>query len=435
MFSAEWAGFSATEMMWEFIKDFDGAPAFLPKDLVTYAPLTIVFACDRNGNVMRDGVYQYQRYYNGYINGYYGFGDFDNLNGFRPDTMAAAGDLPYPIRVAADLSYLTVRIPLDKIIHCVSASTGKFRNPYGRSKLRRIYKNWVMKDAFLKMWLIAADRKGTPLVVGYAAANNTVLEQATNGGQSQAERADVAMRRIFDTIHNSSYIVLPGKKDENYSIEAVSIQGDLNVFKDGVEYFNRAIMRGLMIPPLVMSAGDGAGSFSLGQEHTKIFNKTVDGTLKSYKRSYLSQFVQKIIAYNFPRAMWEKHGFGDFVLEEFDPEIMTQLSTVFSNLTADGYMSPSDQEDLDHVREKMGMKKKKAIPADAGMGEGGDPNLEEDFEQGSDVDSNELGDDADPSKLEDRLQEMEGKATKAKATKKLSKRKAKMPKLPKEYNL
>lgn len=368
--SAEWAGFSATEKVWKFVKDFDGAPAFLPKDLVTYHPLTVVFACDRAGNLMRDGVYQYQRYFNPNVAGYAGNGGFgfegDGLWGFRPDMLARTGDLPYPVRIAADLSYLTVPIPTSKMIICRSSITGKFRNPYGRSCLRRIYKNWVIKDAFLKMWLIAADRKGTPLVVGYADGQTTVLEQRQDapGGVKGGVRADIAMANTFRTIHNSSFITLPGKKAEVYEVEAIQVTGDMNVFKDGVEYFNRAIMRGLLIPPLVMSAGDGAGSFALGQEHHKIFRQTIDGKNKPFKRAVLKEFIQQIIAYNFPRSMWEKEGYGDFVLEEFDPEVMEKLAQIYSTLTTDGYMSPSAQVDLDHVREKMGMEKKKAEPMD-----------------------------------------------------------------------
>lgn len=355
MFSAEWSGFSITEQLWEFNKDFDGFPAFVPRKLVTYPPLTIVFAVNRHGEVLPDGIYQYQRFHNTFFNSYLHGMDQGDLNGFRPDTYASVGDYPYPIRIAADLTYLTVKIPKDKVIHLRSSSTGKFSNPYGRSILRRVYKSWVMKDAFLKMWLVAADRKGTPLVVGYAAPNDTVLE----GNQTNPQRSDVAMANTLKTIHNSSFIVLPGKKGETYDIESVQIQGDMNVFKDGIDYFNRAIMRGLLLPPLVLG-GDGGGSYSLGQEHNKIFKQVVDGKLKVYKQNILDQFVKKIIAYNFPRKEWEKHGVGEFALEEFEPETMEKLAGIFRTLTETGYMTPEAQDDMDEVRSRLDLPKAKA---------------------------------------------------------------------------
>lgn len=363
MFSAEWSGFSVTEQVWKMENDFDGAPAFVPKKLVTYAPLTMVFAVNRHGEILPDGIYQYQRFHNTFFNSYvYGIraGDVD---GFRPDLYASVGDYPYPIRIAADLTYLTVKIPKDKVIHLRSSSTGKFDNPYGRSILRRAYKNWVLKDAFLNMWVVAADRKGTPLVIGYAAPNETVLGRTEADGQAQQGqgRADLAMAQVMKTIHNSSFIVLPGRKGETYEVDSVQVQGDMNVFKDGIDYFNKAIMRALLIPPLVMSGGDGAGSYALGESHHKIFQQVIDGKLKMYKQAILDQFVSKIIAYNFPRSLWEEHGYGEFVLEEHDPEVMEKLSNIYRTLTETGYMSPDKQNDLDHVREKMGMKKEKTV--------------------------------------------------------------------------
>lgn len=363
MLSAEWAGFSLTEQVWQFVRDFDGAPAFVPKKLVTYQPLTIVFAVNRHGEILPDGVYQYQRFHNTFFQSYI-YGVENDLDGFRPDLFASIGDFPYPIRIAADLTYLTVKIPKDKVIHLKSSSTGKFANPYGRSIFRRIYKNWVMKDAFLKMWLVAADRKGTPLLVGYAAPNDTVLEEARAGQDPSAvksERSDVALNRVMKTIHNSSFITLPGKREETYFIEAIQVTGDMNVFKDGLEYFNKAIMRGLLIPPLVMSGGDGGGNYALGDVHKKIFNQTVDGKVKVYKQGVLDQWVRKIIAYNFPKSMWEKHGYGDFVLEEVDTEVMEALSRIYDTLTTAGYMGPDEQADMDAVREKMNLPKKLAV--------------------------------------------------------------------------
>lgn len=361
MFSAEWAGFSITEPTWEFVHDFDGFPAFLPKKLSTYPPLTIVFAVNRHGEVMPDGIYQYQRFHNTFFEQNF-FSNQGDLNGFRPDLFSAVGDFPYPIRIAADLTYLTVKIPRDKVIHLKGSTTGKFGSPYGRSHFRRNYKNWVSKDAVLKMYLVALDRKGTPLLVGFAAPNDTLLEGHMEGGHvaARGERADVAMARVFKNIHNSSFIVLPGKEGETYSVKDVQIQGDMTGFKDALDYYNRAEMRGMLLPPLVLG-GDGGGSFALGQEHNRIFKQVVDGKLKPYKQNILTQFIEPMIAYNFPRALWEKHGHGEFRLEDFDPEVMEKLANIFAALTEKGYMSPKDQADLDFVRSKVGAPKANAV--------------------------------------------------------------------------
>lgn len=365
MFSAEWAGFSMTEQVWDFVNDFDGVPAFVPKKLVTYPPLTIVFSVDRHGELHENGIHQYQRYHNTFFNSYaYGIRGND-LDGFRPDLFSSIGDLPYPVRISADLSYLTVHMSRQKCIHLRSSSTGKFKNPYGRSILRRAYKNWVCKDAFIKMWLVAADRKGTPLIVGYVAPNDTVSEgqfdHATGRvtGGAKPIRADVALANTLRTIHNSSFIVVPGKKGETAEIDSVDVTGDLNVFDQGTEYFNKMIMRSLLIPPMMLG-GDGGGSYALATEHAKLMNRVIDGKLKPYKQGIIDQFVQKIIRYNFPESVWKKDGFGEFTLEEFDVEVMEKLSNIYGQLTTGQWMTPEDQQDLDEVRHKMGLKPKQA---------------------------------------------------------------------------
>lgn len=382
MLSAEWAGFSVTEQVWQFVRDFDGAPAFVPKKLVTYQPLTLVFAVDRHGDILPDGIYQYQRYHSTFFSTFsHGFSHgFDNvgLDGFRPDLNASVGDYPYPIRIAADLTYLTVKIPKEKVIHLRSSSTGKFNNPYGRSLLRRIYKNWVMKDAFLKMWLVAADRKGTPLVVGYAAPNDSVQDAA-----GMPIRADQALANIMSTIHNSSFIVLPGRKTETYEVDSIQVQGDMNVFKDGIDYFNKAIMRGLLIPPLMMSGGDGGGSYAMADVHKALLHQIIDGKNKVYQQGIIDQFIKKLIAYNFPRAQWEKEGPGSFSQEETDPELMEKLANVFNVLTTAGYMTPEAQQDMDFVRGKMNMEKSFARPQPAAI----DPFQDDNEANGSEDDS------------------------------------------------
>lgn len=357
MLSAEWAGFSATEVIWKFDRNFDGAAAWVPRKLVTYQPLTIVFAVDQSGNVLPDGIYQYQRYYgqSGLHNNI-----MSDHGGFRPDFYASRGDFPHPIRVGADLTYNVIQIDRDKVIHLKSSSTGKFGNPYGRSILRRCYKSWVAKDTALKLWIVAMDRKASPLLIGFAPPNQTVGNTVDDfGNQTTGIRADQAMANMLKNIHNESALVFPGKKGEAYDLEAIQAQADMTVFKDHIDYDNKAIMRGLLIPPLILG-GDGGGSYALGDAHRQIFQQVVDGKLKVYKQGIIEQFIKKVVSYNFPREQWEQDGLGDFILEEFDPDVMEKLANVYNTLTTAGYMSPSEQKDMDLVAMKFNLEKRKA---------------------------------------------------------------------------
>ena len=360
MFSAEWAGFSTTEIVWKFDHNF-GEPkwAYVPQKLVTYQPLTIVFAVDQNGNLLDNGIFQYQRYYNQNSLWQGGIGSLHD--GFRPDFYASRGDFSSPIRIGTNLSYNTVAMERDKIIHLKSSSTGKFGNPYGRSMLRRIYKAWVAKDTALKLWIIAMDRKASPLIVGYAAPNSTVAMDA-NGNPVEGVRADIAMRNVLANIHNESALVFPGKKGETFDLDTIATQADMSVYRDHVEYANKAIMRGLLIPPLILG-GDGGGSFALGDAHRQIFQQVVDSKLKVYKQGIIDQLIMPMINFNFTEFDIGENGYGDFVVEEFDPDVMEKLANIYNTLTTAGYMSPSDQKDLDLVAEKFKLPAKQAAAA------------------------------------------------------------------------
>ena len=356
MFSAEWAGFSVSEQVFKYEADFEGGPAFLPKKVVTYQPLTILFAVDRHGDLLPEGVYQYQKYYSNLSNGLH---NRVSLNGFRPDLLSSVGDFPYPVRISEDVTYNTVKMQTDQVIHLKSSVTGTFNNPYGRSVLRRAYKNWVIKDTMLRLWMVCADRKGSPLLIGWADPQATVHDGANNGIPGPNARADTAMAAAFKNIHNDSFVVLPGRKGETYDIEAIQVQGDTMVFDNAIKHMDRANLKALLIPPLVFTGGDGAGSYALGTEHKKVFNNLIDGKLKPYKQGIIEQFISKIIRYNFTKEEWQDGGYGDFQLEEYDVELMEKLSNIYSSLTTTGYMDPTHKKDMDYVRDKMNMPEKK----------------------------------------------------------------------------
>ena len=92
------------------------------------------------------------------------------------------------MRTANTYNYLSIRIPRQKVLHYSFDAQGKFGNPYGRSLLRRAYKYYVMKDAFLQMMSVALDRKGTPLTLIFADPNTTLIDPDKKGDTSARGR-------------------------------------------------------------------------------------------------------------------------------------------------------------------------------------------------------------------------------------------------------
>jgi hypothetical protein len=362
LLSASWAGFCVMEKVWANTKN-----GFVPQKLVSLPPSTILFETDRTGEITSDGILQYQRNFNpqllsqgaGFFGGIgTGFGFSDSI---RPDMYAKMGDLPFPMRTANTFNYLSIRIPRQKCIHYAFDAQGKFGNPYGRSLLRRAYKFWVTKDEVLRMLAIALDRKGTPLTVIFADPNATIgnsdkMQEGVNykGQRGKGIRADLAAQQAFSKVHNDSSIVLPGKKGQIYDIEFVPQTSNANDFLESLRFCNQSLLRSMLIPSLIFGNGDGSGSFALGQEHAKTFDKICDGMLAGLKHTIIQQLIKEMLAYNFKKVDWEKDGYGDFAKRELSQEERDKEVDAIEKGVNMGAIDMSDLNDTNKIRDVLG---------------------------------------------------------------------------------
>lgn len=365
MLSATWAGFSVGEKVWA-----NTGKGFVPKKVVQLPPGTVMFETDRTGELTYDGILQYQRNYNpalfgsgiNYLFGFQGSLPTISPTSYRPDVYAKLGDFPFPLRSPNIFSYMSIRVPTRKCIHYAHDAQGKFGNPYGRSLLRRAYKHWVLKDAVLQMLAVALDRKGTPLQVWYVDPNasfidtNKVDGSGDYTGQSIGIRAQLAVKQALSKVHNDSVVIMPGKKGQFVEHDFIEQSSNAQDFIATLNYLDTRIMRALLIPNLVFSSGDGSGSFALGQEHAKTFDKILDGMLDGFIQTIMRQLVMEIIAYNFPRSAWEKDGIGEFGQRELSIEEREKEWNVVSGAATDGVIDLNDLDDLNKAREIAGFK-------------------------------------------------------------------------------
>lgn len=362
--SASWAGFSVGEKVWANTMN-----GFVPKKIVQMPPGTLMFETDRTGELTPDGILQYQRNYNPALFGSgiaYLFGFMSNAPGsapssFRPDVFAKLGDYPFPLRSPNIFSYLSIRIPVRKCIHYSFDAQGKFGNPYGRSLLRRAYKHWVLKDAVLQMLAVALDRKGTPLQVWYVDPNATFIDTDQYNGQPLTGvnigiRAQTAVKQALSKVHNDSVVIMPGKKGQFVEHDFINQSSNAADFISTLNYLDTRIMRALLLPALVMSGGDGSGSYALGQEHAKTFDKILDGINNGFVQVLLRQLIREMIAYNFPKSAWEKDGIGEFAQRELSIEEREKEMQCIEMAINNGAIDMNDLDDLNKVREIAGFK-------------------------------------------------------------------------------
>lgn len=366
MLSASWAGFFIGEKVWA-----NTDHGFVISRIPPLPPTTVLFEVDRTGRITEDGILQYQRNWGplGYNGGLglmgslsFGGSGFFGVNA-KPDPFAKLGDLPFPLRTANPVTYLSIRIPKQKCVHYSFNAQGNFDNPYGRSLLRRIYKYYVLKDAILRMYASALDRKGTPMTVVFCDPNTTVKDArvnqndsipARNAGSQQGISAMAAAREVFKNPHNDSIFFLPGKEGQIYDVKAITQDFNPEAFLGGVSMCDRSMLRGLLIPALIFGNGDGSGSFALGQEHARTFDKILDGWLSGLKYTLTDQMVREMLCYNFPRSAWEKDGYGEFTQRELTTEERQKEMEVAEKAVNMGTVDVNDLNDLNEIREKAG---------------------------------------------------------------------------------
>lgn len=383
-FSATWCGYYVGEKVWRNDEQF----GFIVDKIIPLPPTTVLFEIERSGEITKDGILQYQRSFNPYFMGSGFFGGVGPTgSGWsvatpRPDIYAKLGDMPFPIRTANSWAYLTIRIPRQKCIHYAFDAQGKFGNPYGRSLLRRIYKYYVMKDAFLQMLAVALDRKGTPLPVVYSDGMTMLGDpEALVNGQidptKKGIRADIAAKKAFTNLHNDSVIYLPGKKGEIYEVDFMPQASNASDFIQALDFCNKSMVRGLLIPALIFSSGDGSGSYALGEAHASTFDKILDGMNQGAQDILLQEMVYEMLMYNFPKEMWEKDGLGSFSKRDLTHDEIQKIAATYTSGIADGYIDNQDLKDLNKMRETAGFEPRtKPIEKVDPFGMGGMPGEE-----------------------------------------------------------
>lgn len=363
LLSAAWAGFAVSETVWA-----NKPQGFVPQKLVPLPPSTVLFETARTGELTPDGILQYQRNYNPLALSN-GLGFFNTAgSGFipnRPDPLAKFGDMAFPLRSANTFNYMSIRIPVVKCVHFAWNSQGRFGNPYGRAMLRRAYNWWVQKWAYCQMMGVGLDRKGTPLLVVYADPNATMQNAANYASgakpdRNSAMRAPAAAVEAFRNIHNDTVIVLPGMKAKTFDVEPIDMTGNATDFIEAIRLCNTLMMRALLIPALIFTSGDGAGSYSLGQEHAKTFDKILDGYLEGFKRTILDQLVKPLIAFNFPKTVWLEKGLGSFARRELTVDERQKEAELFASGIDKGWIDTDDLSDLNKMREAAGFEPRTA---------------------------------------------------------------------------
>jgi hypothetical protein len=215
-----------------------------------------------------------------------------------------------------------------------------------------------------------------------------------------------AARDAFKNVHNDTTIILPGKKGEIFDTDFVDQQSNAEVFIQAINLCDRGMMRALLIPALIFTNGDGTGSYSLGQEHAKTFDKILDSMNEGFKATTVDQLIREIVAYNFPREAWEKEGRGEFGKVELSPDEIQKEIDILEKAVNMGVVDVTDLNDLNSIRSKIRMEPRKTPIVQPG---GLPPGAEDPNDDGDPFGNKDDEDDGEGEKKPPRSNERGGK--------------------------
>lgn len=221
-----------------------------------------------------------------------------------------------------------VKIPLDRSI--VYTIEKEFGNYYGISRLRSVFKNWFVKKTIIKFWNIALERFGMPILVGSVPSKQELGKMLT----------------LLDNVQSRSSIA----KTDGWSVDALetgvgrSAGGD---YKDAIGYHNGQILKGLLVPPMLVAGQGGGGSYALSNTQFGLYRTMLKGIEIDISNIIEEKIIKPLVIYNYG----VQDIYPQFVWEPMTKEDLLNLSKVFALLVKNGVVGADEQ----WMRDMMGV--------------------------------------------------------------------------------
>lgn len=368
-------GFSRQEMVWGWCEELRADIVILTRPLPQNS---IIFRVDAYGDLQEEGVGQYV--FNSFYPGFSSLNSYGMGNVFAPilggcsgnyynnsyncapgagapDPYASLGDMDTPYRTYMISPVGLVWLPTEKTIGICDYSLTNGKNPYGIG-IRQVYNLWVQKLAVIEFMLEMLSKKSAPLLVGYARPD--VPAVAAIQGQTPLS-APEQMTRVLKSANSSSAITFAGMKDEVYNLEAIQIEGDLEIFLEVLKWINDCIMTALVTPKTTFGA-DGGGSYALSYSQSDVHARYVMSVRKDLTEEILQQYIKPVLDEAFEPEEYENN-LGTFNIERTSIDDQVKLMTIYQPAIESGLADVTNLEDYNRMRENIGMDAVKEVPA------------------------------------------------------------------------
>jgi hypothetical protein len=221
--------------------------------------------------------------------------DIANDGGLRAITQWAPGVVSPGLGTMA-VGPIGTRLPISRLVVYVNRKKGS--NWRGRSVLRPAYKNWILKDRFLRIQAQVAERNGMGLPV-YEAAG-------TGSDEIEAGEEITAAARAGD----DSGISLP----QGAKFSLVGVTGTLPDIMAAVKYHDEQIARSMLANVLNLGQNRGTGSWALGTTLNDVLALAIKAIAENVRDTADEHIIADLVEINYgpdepaPRLVFDEIG-------------------------------------------------------------------------------------------------------------------------------
>ena len=254
-------------------------------------------------------------------------------------------------------------IEAERVLHF--AYGVRYGNWWGKGRLTRAYDPWYRAVLTSDQMMRYLDRLGTPPV--------KVFHTPGKSGDDAHSTAATAMGEGFTGGETHFALPLSAKQGKDggteyyrsWDVELLQDDARGAMFLAALEYHNKCVLRGLLIPDTVFSQSGQVGSLALSQTHLDSYLMGEDGVLAEIVAAYNEQIVPRIVRYTFganaPIPTLVTQGLTDearaFAAEIFKEAVRTGQVAVEWDKMADRLNIPTNVEEdaapVDEARKEI----------------------------------------------------------------------------------
>ena len=188
----------------------------------------------------------------------------------------------------------TVRIPVDRLVVFVNEREGA--NWLGQSLLRQAYKNWLLKDRFLRIQALVGERNGLGVPIYEGAPLPDAIARDTTKAEEwlEAQRDEgLKLAKDFRAGEAAGAFIPNGAK-----LTLTGVQGKLPDMDGPIRYHDEQIARAVLAHFLTLGGDKSTGSYALGDTFADFFTGSLNAVMSHIADVTQQHVVEDLVDLN-----------------------------------------------------------------------------------------------------------------------------------------